>query len=415
MIEFFDLLKYLEKTLAVGVELERPVPASCESLGRLFNAPGNRNDADSESGLSQYKEASATDYNVVYVYGDPTVRCSSGRAGAEIVFCGTNEGMRWIYDRLLRIETKLNELGANNYHVSCSNHITLHAIQERIVPAVVFRNYYNLCRLYSSALLWLGSGDHNTLVRNTMHSNAVIDLRLNPADNTLANLFQNTHHHSFCNFESQKIRGGRDGQPQNGLGVYIEMRNVDGIRVPSAIASLMMLYKSLFFKALHLSLNGIIEIEDGQDYAMNQIYTGKMMRGQRRDLIFTEQEKANLINHAKNLIGFVSPQLKMISPDAIKPLFRLAEKPCSFRSGTWAGIDKAIYKEKRDLTENETTLLDNVINQAINKDSATGWKKVMANQLNVSGRMVEHLMSRIEEKTMKRFVFERDYGSYILV
>jgi hypothetical protein len=408
MQEFFDTLKYLEKSLVVGVEMERPVPTQADSLGRLFNAVGNRIHRDQEDGLQEYKQASATEYNVVYCYHDGTVYCNNGQRGVEIVFCGTNEGMRWIYDRLHRIETKLDELRADNYHYSCSNHITLHALQERKINGIVLKNFFNLMRAYSSALFWLGSGDRANLVRRTVHENAKIRHTFNPAVNNLHQLITGSHHHSMCNFEKQQY----DGETANG--VFIELRNVDGIRTPSAVAALMMMYKALFMKAVHLSLNGLISIE-GAQYDKNVELTRKITMTAPRPNKLTAQEQNLVIEQAKELIAFITPQLKVVSPDAIKPLLDLAGQPISAREGKWKAIDKVLYRANHTLTENEARLISTVVNSAITKDSATDWKKVMATRLDVSTRMIEHMMMKVEEKTTKRFVFEATAGSYIMV
>lgn len=416
MQEYFDLLKYLSKNLAVGLEMERPLPMQTDQCGHLLNARGNRIDGTEDDGLQIYKAASGTDYNVVFCYHDGSVHCINGRDGVEIVFGGTSENMKWIHDRLLKIESKLTENRCDEYHVSCSNHITLVTLQDRPIKKVVFRNLWNLTRAYSSALYWLASGDKLHLVRSQVFDNAKPNLNIAGESEVFgtSDVFRNKY--NLLNIKKQEYVNitGADLTVQRQMkGVMIEFRNPDGFRVPSALASLMVMYRAMMMKALDLSLNGVLQIE-GSMFDENKVLTNKILAEGQRDTKLTPQEAEKVVRQAKELISFLTPQLKAHSPEAIPVLYKLADKPVSFRSGKWMTIDKDLFKPNHNLTENETALIEMVVNHSITESTAGKWKKKASAKLRLSERMVEHMMARINEKTLRAFVYETELGSYVM-
>lgn len=402
--EYFELIEYFRKNVVIGVECERAISMSGNILANHLKT-SYLSYGDRDSRLSDYKEATTNDYNVAFIYPD-----NSFDGGNEIVFNGTAEKFDWVHEKLLKLEKKLDTLGCQNYNYKTSNHITLISLQDRFLNPIILVNLYNLVKAYSPAIYWLGSADSkSTIVRRGAGGYANLNY-VNPIGKTFEQLKQNLGR-GFVNFSKQKVLLVADEEVLSGI--RIEFRSPDGMRVPSALTSLMFLFKALLYKALDLSTKGIVMTESlVDDWQKVKTMNSKIINNHE---ILDNDDRDYLRKLSKEMIEMLLPQLKMISPESIPILQELAKKPISQRTGKWVIIEKKLLKNvNKKLTENEEKLVQIVIGKEITEDTAGKWRQKVAKKFGRSTRMVEYMMKGIETKVSMRFVFDNEIKQYRL-
>jgi len=404
--EYLELVEDFKRTLVVGLECERAVNIDQRLLAQHLKTQyigygQSRND----SSLAGFKKATSNEFNVAFVTTDSSVNHDN-----EILFTGTSEKFGWIHDRLLKLEKKLDTLRCSDYDKTCSNHITLLTLQDKIINPIVVKNLYNLTRAFSPALYWICSGDSQNVVRSGAKSYAQFS-NLNPKNRAFSELKSMNSRTSILNLSKQNII--QIGGLERLSGLIVEFRNPDGIRVPSALTSLMMLFKALSFKAVEISTKGLVSVESLCDWERNKKICRKLV-GSYQELEFNLSDIRDCQKQANELIDLVLPQLKQISPESIPILRELAKKPISQRTGKWTTIEKSLLKQtNKKFTANEEKLVEIMISGEIRDKKATGWKKKVAGKIGVTDRMVEYMMKRIEGKISQRFTFDYEMESYI--
>jgi len=403
--EYFDLIEYFKKNLVIGVECERVVIMDGDMLANHLKTKHTGWGSRGAERLDDYKVATTNEYNVAFIYQD-----NSFDGGNEIIFNGTAEKFDWVHEKLLRLETKLDTLRCQNYNYKTSNHITLISLQDRLLNPIILTNLYNLVKAFSPAIYWLGSADSKkNIVRSGVDGFAPLNY-VNPVGKTFSKLKQNLGR-GFINFSKQNVLYIADEEVLSG--VRVEFRSPDGMRVPSALTSLMFLFKAMIHKALDLSTKGIVmtgSLVDDWDKVKrinNSIVDS--------DYEINTQGKTFLQENSKELIDMLLPQLKMISPESIPILYELAKKPVSQRSGKWSVIEKNLMKTiNRKLTDNEENLIQIVISNEIKEDTAGKWRQKVAEKLGRTTRMVEYMMKGIEKKVSMRLIFDNEMKQYRL-
>jgi len=402
--EYFDLIEDFKRNLVVGLECERAVNISSSMLAQHLKTEYIRyGESRQDSSLAGFKRATANEFNVAFVTTDSSVTYDN-----EILFTGTSEKFSWIHDRLFKLEKKLDQLNCEDYNRTTSNHITLLTLQDKIINPIVVKNLYNLTRAFSPALYWLCSGDRGTLVRAGINSHATFS-NLNPRGKSFEELKGLNLRRNIINLSKQNYLsiGGKERLS----GFIIEFRNCDGLRVPSALTSFMMMYKALTFKAIELSTKGLISVESLCNWQDTKALC-RRITDPNGSLLSTEMNQCR--TKANELIDLILPQLKSISPEAIPILREIANKPISQRTGEWSTIEKKFLKKtNKKLTENEEKLVNILIEGEIREKTAGKWKQKVAQKIGVTERMVEYLMKRIEDKTSQGFVFDSEMKSYI--
>lgn len=397
--EYFELIEYFNKNLVVGVECERVLSMDTEIVARHLKT---RNfTAMSRGDLFQYKKATTNEYNVAFVYRDGSVN-----GGNEIVFNGTAEKFAWIHDKLLKLENKLDKMNCHDYDDSCSNHITLVSLQDKLINPIVLKNLYNFAKAFSPAIYWLGSANSRvTPIRSRAGSYCPINYA-NPNNKTF-NTLKSLLGRGMINLSKQESLSIADTEMLSGI--RVEFRSPDGMRVPSALTSLMFLFRAIIYKAVELSTQGIIQAESMVDWREAKVLNSRLLSPN----IIVDEDKDKLKALSKQLIDSLIPQLKMMSPEAIPILYDLAGKPISQRSGKWVKMEKEIMKKfERKLTTKEERLVEIVITKEFQGDNAGQWKKVVAEDMGVSTRMVEYMMKAIETKVSMTFIFDSEMKSY---
>ena len=247
--QYLEIIDYFNKQLVVGAELERNVPCDVSTTQRALGCRNNNRD------LASLKKSPSNKYNVAYCYNDGTVT-----SGNEIVFAGTNENFDWIQKRLKLIDDKLDTMNATSYVGNGSTHLSFLTIQEKVLPAILIKNIWNLSRAFSSSLYWLTSGDPVRTFRARGASyNARAFLEKSPASVSISNFLSVMDRYSLCNLNKNRtIPSISPIEPEKLAGLFVEFRQPDCIRVPSALTSLMFLHKALIYKAVDLSRKGCV-------------------------------------------------------------------------------------------------------------------------------------------------------------
>lgn len=402
--EYFDLVEYFHKNLVAGVECERVVNINgsllANHLKTKYISHGDRGDGV----LIDYKQATTNEYNIAFIYED-----GSFDYGNEIVFNGTAEKFKWIHNRLLKLEKKLDILRCKDYGGETSNHITLISLQDKLINPIVLVNLYNLVKAYSPAIYWLGSADSKSQAVRKGVSNYATLRYVSPFGKPFLS-FKNELGRGFLNYEKQNVIEIADKEILSGL--RVEFRSPDGMRVPSALTSLIFLCRALIYKAVELSTKGIIQTESLVDWEETKHLNRRLLDWED---VLTTREKNKLKNLSKDLISLLIPQLKMLAPESIPILKELAEKPVSQRTGKWTVTEKELMKTvDKKLTKNEEKLVEVIISNQFQGDNAGKWKKKVAEDFGVSSRMVEYMMKGIETKVSMRFVFDTEMKAYRL-
>lgn len=407
--EYFRILAWLDKTLAVGVELERPCSATHDILARKLNTTIGK-----QSSLSIFKQAPCNEYNVAYLYGDASVRANNGASGVEVVFGGTLESFNYIRQRLAMIEAVLDKNGCDDYNSSCSNHITLISLQDRLISPIVLKNILQITRAFSAGLMWLCGGENGRISRPSIGRYADPLIGFTPLEKNLNELVA-CGKFKLCNMSKQAVF--RTGTQEDDLmmsGLFVEFRNPDGFRVPSALASLMMMYKALIYKAVELSTKGALNVDSFESWSDNKALTRKIMVTQP----LTELEVERIKSIAEKFIAFIGPQLKTLSPDASEIIKQMADKPVGMRyrknDATYRTIEKELSGSRTDssLSDKEQRILEFVMSGKIKAASPSLYRVELAHRLDVSERMVEYLMQRIREKTDRELVYDSESKCY---
>lgn len=399
--EFIGIMKFFDKHLLVGAELERVVPVTQSELANHLNSKtmGYGESHSYERTVSSYKSARAKNkYNVAFVTSD-----ASFETGNEILFGGNNESFQWNYNKLKLIEEKLDNLNAIDFSPKTSTHISVLTAYNVRLNGIIIKNIFNMIRAFSGALYWIGSGDKRTILRggakNYANHSLAFSPNLRPA-NELSSLISKNHQ---VNLSKQPFIYNQNNQ-LNGL--FVEFRCTDGIRVPSAIASLMQLYRAIVYKAVELSMDGVVQVESlSANWRRNKIVANKLLDKDK----LTKQELAFLTLESKNLIHFCMNYLKRGDKSCIAILDKLAEMPVSLRlkSGKkLKTVDKELYEKEKGLNEKEQKLLNIIIKSEIQSDSIVEWKKKTAEKLEVSVRYIEKMLISIMDVTKLSVVFD---------
>ena len=273
---------------------------------------------------------------------------------------------------------------------------------------LIVKNAINITRAFSSALYWLGSANKNAIVRDGVSNYAEPRLGYTPKGKTVSELRSAFPKRSLLNVGKQN---SIQASTELASGLTLEWRNVDMIRSPLSLTSLVFLYRAIVYKAVELSIKGIVNVESLTDWQKNKTETNKIINDGICDCDFVQDQ-------AKSLISFLEPQLKKLSPQSIDVLKELAEYPNSVRLGKkeLKQIEKELSSSiDRELTDKEKKLIMIIVEQSVVEDTTTKWKKKVSEMIGCTVRMVEYMMKNIENSYNKKVVFDKDMKVYRLI
>ncbi|MGD9160398.1 MAG: hypothetical protein PVG39_18425 [Desulfobacteraceae bacterium] len=265
---------------------------------------------------------------------------------------------------------------------------------EKNVPEIVLVNFHQLCRLYQNAITWMTTGlsEKDRLTRWENFRVSVIGV--SPTANSMPEVVQRIA--DMCPNEKEKYGWVNyiycDFDLDNSVRrFHVEMRAMDGLLSPSAVAAVACLYYALVIKAIEMSRYGVIRLTD-EWFAEACEIKSALMNGELGDYGGARFSNTSLlgpytgqlINQSYDLLCQVKHILMKIGP-AYNVLEKLAEKPCSIRrceGDSWEDIENALKVEY-----SEETLLVRKVSEIVDLRTITGckdeveWLKKVTNKL----------------------------------
>jgi len=210
---------------------------------------------------------------------------------------------------------------------------------EKDMPEIILANFHQLCRRYQNAMTWMTMGldDPKHMTRwekfrvSVLHISAILNSMQRVVGEVSSNAGGNKYgwvNYNYCQFnESGSLKR-----------VHIEMRTMDGLLSPSAVAAVSCLYYALMIKAAEISRYGIVEVGDkewltrAEKIKMTILNNMKSYQDGDRfgDTSKISQYTETLISESFDLISQVKHILMRMGP-AYEVLEKLAERPCALR------------------------------------------------------------------------------------
>ena len=225
---------------------------------------------------------------------------------------------------------------------------------ERSVPEIILANLHQLLRRYQNAITWMTSGldDPKHLTRwekfrvSILNISAITNNMRAVKDRVISESGGNKYgwvNYKFCEFDN-------DGDVKR---LHVELRVMDGLLSPSAVAAFACLYYALFIKAIELSRYGVIEFGDEAAIMQAQTVKAALMNNcadwqeGTKNGRFSDTSNLNkytdiLVRESFELIAQLKHILTKIGP-AYDVLEKLADNPCSIRrcnGQEWVDIEK---------------------------------------------------------------------------
>lgn len=252
---------------------------------------------------------------------------------------------------------------------------------ERSLPEVVLANFHQLIRRYQNAITWMTSGleDKNHLTRWEKFRVSVLNISpltksmVQVKEDVAGNAGGNKYgwvNYKFCDFDNNCDVSR----------LHVEVRVMDGLLSPSAVAAFACLYYSLFIKAVEISRYGVMEVGD-KEWIERAVKVKKALmnncasweegnkHGRFSDTSELHKYRNVLIEESYELIGQVKHILSSVGP-AYDVLEKMAEAPCSIRrcdGQEWEAIE-----EQLEVKLTEEGKMEYEIKKIIDTRSITG-------------------------------------------
>ena len=227
---------------------------------------------------------------------------------------------------------------------------------ERNMPEIVLANFHQLCRRYQNALTWMTMGldDPKHMTRwekfrvSVLNISAILNSMATVQHEVSANSGGNKYgwvNYNYCNFD-------QDGSLRR---LHVEMRVMDCLLTPSAVAALACLYYAMMIKAVEISRYGIVEVGDKEWMEQALIIKAAMLNNMKgygdgdrfADTSNLHRHYEILIAQSFDLIAQVKHILMKLGP-TYEILEKLAERPCALRrcdGDSWESIEKSLSVE----------------------------------------------------------------------
>ena len=287
---------------------------------------------------------------------------------------------------------------------------------EKSVPEIILANLHQLFRRYQNAITWMTSGLDDPKHLTRWEKFRVSMLPISAITQTMPKVLEEVKRNSgnnkygwanykFCGFDNN---GDVDR-------LHVEVRAMDGLLAPSAVAAMACLYYALFIKAVELSRYGIMQFGDSKRRERAAIVKDALMNncsdwqegnknGRFSDTSklhkYTDvlvSESFELITQLKHILGSVGP--------AYDVLEKLAETPCSIRrceGKDWNEIEDALLVEQTEEDQFEYHLKRLIDTRSvITKTSIPSWINSVAaklhgmEELNTNGDSVEEMIDKV--------------------
>lgn len=301
---------------------------------------------------------------------------------------------------------------------------------ERSLPEIVLANAHQLLRRYQNAITWMTTGldDPNHLTRWEKFRVSILDI--SAIINNMREVCEKVVHQSggnkygwanykFCEFDKQ-------GDVRK---LHVEIRTMDGLLAPSAVAAVACLYYAIFIKAVEISRYGVLEAGSSEWLAQSKIVKNALMNncttwdegnknGRFSDTSNLAKYTDILVAESFELISQLKHILTPVGP-AYDVLEKLAETPCSIRRCdglSWEEIESQLVVK---LTEEGE--LEYEIKKIIDTREVKGVKSVREWMVNVASliksntslSMKDEPIEDITEKVNTHFMDKQSNGEMI--
>lgn len=311
-----------------------------------------------------------------------------GNKGAEIITVGRRINFWEFYDmikEILDLAKKnggfVNERTSIHIHILASYYGKLHpkgekmpgipsqiSELERPIPEIILANLHQLCRRYQNAMTWMSMGLDHPERMTRWEKFRVSVLPISAITNTMAKVRELVANAAGGTPDVSIGRhgGGKYGwvnwnncsfdEKGNANRFHTEMRVMDFLLSPSAIAAFSCLFHALAIKAVELSRYGILEVGDSnwmeraevvkksmmnntKDYGAGDRFsnTSKVMEF-RHELV---EQSLDLISQVKHILLKTEPSFEILE--------KLAERPCALRrceGESWEDIENSLFVKR---------------------------------------------------------------------
>jgi hypothetical protein len=293
-----------------------------------------------------------------------------GKKGAEIITSGRRPDF-WEYFKMAKKIIDLAIDSAAYVNERCSIHAHLLAAYygkvageqnagsmpnpvnelEKDMPEIILANFHQLCRRYQNAITWMTMGLDESAHMTRWEKFRVSVLEVSPATSNML----------YVKDEVAKIAGGNkygwvnymnNAFADNGdtKRFHVEMRVMDALMTPSAVAAMGCLYVAMIIKAVEISRYGLLNVGDN-DWLKNTLEVKNAMlnnmKGYQDGDRFADTRSLSkyfdiLTRDSFELIAQMKHILIKIGP-CYDILEKLAERPCALRriaGQNWVEIEK---------------------------------------------------------------------------
>jgi hypothetical protein len=233
---------------------------------------------------------------------------------------------------------------------------------EREMPEIVLANFHQLCRRYQNAMTWMTMGLDDPDRMTRWEKFRVSILQFSAIQMSMRKIQEEVSRNSggnkygWVNYNNCMFNSNGDVQR-----FHVEMRVMDGLMSPSAVAAMGCLYHALMIKAVEISRYGIVEVGDKDWLTKAQNVKNDILNNMKGyqdgdrfgDTSRLSQHHETLIAESFDLISQIKHILMKMGP-AYEILEKLAERPCALRrcdGEDWKKIesDLAVEMTKDDL------------------------------------------------------------------
>lgn len=312
---------------------------------------------------------------------------------------------------------------------------------ERSIPEIILANLHQLFRKYQNAITWMTTGLDNPKHLTRWEKFRVSILNISSIPNNMSSVndmvVENSggNKYGWINYKFCKFDNNGDVDR-----LHTEVRVMDGLLSPSAVAAFACLYYSLFIKAVELSRYGVIEVGDKRWLEQaNKVKSALMNNcvsyeegnkyGRLSDNESLHKYIDVLVGESFELLSQVKHILNKVGP-AYDVLEKLAENPCSIRrcdGKDWKEIENSLeikMSEEGKFEYEIKKIIDTrfICNAKDFQDWTIEVSKELSNKkdLNIQNDSIEELVDKVtfyleEKQANGEMIWAEKIGSMISI
>jgi hypothetical protein len=222
---------------------------------------------------------------------------------------------------------------------------------EKEMPEIILANFHQLCRRYQNAITWMTVGlddpDHITRWEKFRVSVLGVSAVLNSMQKVRGDVSANAggNKYGWVNYNNCTFTGS--GAVKR---FHVELRVMDCLLSPSAIAAMSCLYYAMMIKAVEISRYGVVEVggqkwinkaegikqtllNNMKDYNSGDRFSDTSGLSKHYDILISES--FDLISQVKHILMKTGPSYEVLE--------KLAERPCGIRrcnGESWEAIER---------------------------------------------------------------------------